>query len=114
MQAFERAADRTFGTHNQSEQPKPLPNLLETGFIRLQDILQKEYVHKSSSRFHWGSTRSHDIPSAEPNIRSETDRSPKPEPAQTNESENKPLLSLIITSVLTQNIYFLSGHSMEL
>ncbi|KAH9808536.1 hypothetical protein DFH28DRAFT_840470, partial [Melampsora americana] len=69
MQAFERAADRTFGSENKAGQPKPLPNLMETGFVKLQDIFQKEYVHNSSLRFHWGSTRSHDIPpvEAEPN-----------------------------------------------
>lgn len=62
MQAFARAADRTFGANNEAEQPEPLPNLMETGFIKLQDIFQTEYIHNSSSRFCWGSTRSHDIP----------------------------------------------------
>lgn len=66
MQAFARAADATFGSENKAKQPEPLPNLMETGFEKIQDIFQKEYVHNSSSRFRWGSTRSHDIPPVAP------------------------------------------------
>ncbi|EGG06274.1 uncharacterized protein MELLADRAFT_63580 [Melampsora larici-populina 98AG31] len=66
MQAFQRAADRTFGSENQAGQPEPLPNLMETGFLKLQEIFQSKYTHKRSSRFCWGSTLSHDIPQVGP------------------------------------------------
>ncbi|KAH9807957.1 hypothetical protein DFH28DRAFT_840677, partial [Melampsora americana] len=66
MLAFSRVADMTFGPNNQAEQPEPLPNLMETGFIKLQEIFQTEYTHKSSSRYCWGSTRSHDMSKVNP------------------------------------------------
>ncbi|KAH9807257.1 hypothetical protein DFH28DRAFT_827678, partial [Melampsora americana] len=61
MQAFSRAADRTYGVENEAKQPEPRPNLMETGFLKLQEIFKSEYTHKTSSRYCWGSTRSHDI-----------------------------------------------------
>ncbi|KAH9806999.1 hypothetical protein DFH28DRAFT_918157 [Melampsora americana] len=62
MQAFSRAADRTFGPDNKAAQPKPIINLIENGVDKLQDVFQTEYMHKSSSRYRWGSTRAHNIP----------------------------------------------------
>ncbi|EGF97362.1 uncharacterized protein MELLADRAFT_70048 [Melampsora larici-populina 98AG31] len=62
IQAFLRVADRMYSSHNDTSQPEPMPDLLQTGFEKLQEIFQTEYTHHAKSRFHWGSTQSHDIP----------------------------------------------------
>ncbi|KAH9814073.1 hypothetical protein DFH28DRAFT_830292, partial [Melampsora americana] len=62
IQAFLRVADQMYSSNNNISQPEPIPDLLHTGFERLQEIFQSEYTHKARSRFRWGSTQSHDIP----------------------------------------------------
>ncbi|KAH9820155.1 hypothetical protein DFH28DRAFT_885595 [Melampsora americana] len=57
MQSFERMMHRTLSSENPAVQPDPLPNLMDAGYEKLQQILKTEYIHNSQSRFRWGSTQ---------------------------------------------------------
>lgn len=61
MQAFERQADRTFTPNNQSTQPQPMLDLMNTGFDKIQEIFKSEYLHSTGSCYRWGSTLSENI-----------------------------------------------------
>ncbi|KAH9807216.1 hypothetical protein DFH28DRAFT_858321, partial [Melampsora americana] len=55
-------ADQVYSSTNTAPQPDKIPDLMTTGFKRLQEIFKSEYIHNSHSRFRWGSTQTHDIP----------------------------------------------------
>lgn len=65
MQSFARIADQMYSASNSAAQPDKIPDLMTTGYIKLQDILKTEYAHNSRSRFCWGTTQTHDLPSFE-------------------------------------------------
>lgn len=58
LENFMRMANRKFQTNHQDRQPKPLPDVLVTGFYKFKKILLEDLRIQDHSRYRWGSPES--------------------------------------------------------